>query len=336
MTLFITNSFDGHRTSYFRSIADFFEGDVSMVQFSYQRLNKIVRSESVFFVSIDDLRMAFILVAFVRAIMGLKTAGVLINPKNFTAIEISFSTKGVVRLIFYWMWRLLIATNSKVRIWSIVPFELSSVAKRVAHDCIIDPQFWDLSTESVDSVLDVSIEDYLLERGRKKSKGTFQSVVAYIGRVSESKGFSAFKELVIRSDERLIGLIVGKMEAHDVNVDFGDSRFHIYRGEACEQALLKGYKYADFIWCGYASDYDQMSGIYGRAVQLSKSVIVRRGSLIDLFSETMFEGAVNCRLLESDLDGTYRIWDFTGGEHSSLINAWRKDAAKKISAWCQE
>ena len=47
-----------------------------------------------------------------------------------------------------------------------------------------------------------------------------------------------------------------------------------------EAELRDFYASADVIWCVYAPDYDQASGILGRAMQLGLPVVVRKGSLI--------------------------------------------------------
>jgi hypothetical protein len=47
------------------------------------------------------------------------------------------------------------------------------------------------------------------------------------------------------------------------------------------------YRNADLVWSCYAPDYNQSSGIHGRAVQLGIPVVVRKGSYIDALGETL-------------------------------------------------
>jgi hypothetical protein len=51
--------------------------------------------------------------------------------------------------------------------------------------------------------------------------------------------------------------------------------------------LFALYGIADLVWSCYAPDYNQSSGIHGRAVQLGVPVVVRKGSYIDALSETL-------------------------------------------------
>src|ERR1700685_4165033 len=44
---------------------------------------------------------------------------------------------------------------------------------------------------------------------------------------------------------------------------------------------------ADLVWSCYAPDYNQSSGIHGRAVQLGIPVVVRRGSYIDALGKSL-------------------------------------------------
>lgn len=52
-----------------------------------------------------------------------------------------------------------------------------------------------------------------------------------------------------------------------------------------DEELLAFYANADLIWCAYSKDYDQASGILGRAVQLGIPAVVRKGSLIQKLCE---------------------------------------------------
>ena len=52
-----------------------------------------------------------------------------------------------------------------------------------------------------------------------------------------------------------------------------------------DEEMLDFYSRADLIWCVYAPDYDQASGILGRAMQLGIPVAVREGSLIERLCE---------------------------------------------------
>jgi hypothetical protein len=59
-------------------------------------------------------------------------------------------------------------------------------------------------------------------------------------------------------------------------------------GYACDrfisnEELFDLYACADLIWCCYAADYDQASGVFGRAIQLGIPVVVREGALIHKF-----------------------------------------------------
>jgi hypothetical protein len=92
------------------------------------------------------------------------------------------------------------------------------------------------------------------------------------------------------------------------------------------------YTVSSVIWACYAPDYDQASGIFGRALQLGVPVIVRRGSVIERFSSgltvpilalefgNMSQGAA---LLVQDAPP--RLSGQALNEHGRLIGSWREN-----------
>lgn len=47
-----------------------------------------------------------------------------------------------------------------------------------------------------------------------------------------------------------------------------------------DDEILRLYKVADLAWCCYAPDYDQASGVFGRALQTGVEPVVREGRVL--------------------------------------------------------
>ncbi len=97
------------------------------------------------------------------------------------------------------------------------------------------------------------------------------------------------------------------------------------------------YVVSDVIWSCYAPEYDQASGIFGRALQLGVPVIVRRGSLLHRFASGIRSPVLplefgdvsgGARLLTQDLPG--RLSGAELERHARLIGAWRSDFVQVV------
>lgn len=219
---------------------------------------------------------SYILLCVVRAAMGRRTAGILFRP-------LPLLEGGLLRLRVKRMLLGLVKRLPGVATLTILPFELEPGFARFASGWIYDPQYWDLHyPDAVDA--DRPIGAFAQEIRAAAAK---RRVVVAVGRQDEAKGFDMFSQLfAARADlrERWLfafgGRVVDRLVAPclDPFVAAGGQAKSEY---ISHDELLDLYAAADAVWCCYALDYDEASGVFGRAIQLGLPVIVRKGSLLE-------------------------------------------------------
>lgn len=118
-------------------------------------------------------------------------------------------------------------------------------------------------------------------------------VVLGIGMVGRHKGLDFFLAAAQAARGRNIRFVlVGDAR----RLEDGDrERFHAAGGllippPARDAEFVSYIRHADWIWCCYHPRNDKSSGIFGRALQLGKRSIVRRGSYLQPFQERFGSG----------------------------------------------
>lgn len=223
---------------------------------------------------IESAPVRFAITSLVRGLLARRTAGFLLRP--LPALQGQSLRLRLKRA----MLRLLRRTPG-VQVLTIVPFAIEPGLAGIAHGWIHDLQNWDLQLEA--EPLAAPAAQALTRDIRARANG--RRVCCAIGRQDRDKGFDRFAALYCDSASLREGTLFafgGK-----VSPELADSAraFAKRGGFALERfvsdAELAGlYAAADLVWCGYAPDYDQASGILGRALQLGIPVVARPGSVI--------------------------------------------------------
>lgn len=214
--------------------------------------------------------------AVVRTILGRPTAALLFRPLP-TLLGTGVRAK-VKRLILRF-----VSKFTKGQTLTILPFSLEPRFEEIATSWIYDPQFWDWQFPAA---VRFPIEGKLTERLHREALG--RRICVAFGRQDIDKGFDRFVELFQeRSDVRMEWLFAfgGKVDAR---LKEQLLQFQALGGAGTERfvtspELFEFYSCADLVWCAYHPNYDQASGIFGRAMQLGIPVVVRSGSLIHRF-----------------------------------------------------
>lgn len=265
---------DGHRGSYLSSLGNHLNGARS------RNLVRMLFSPiPLLFVTIEGSFGTYCFAALLRTLMGRRTAGLLLRPGP--AVNGRSFRLRLKRLILKLLRRL-----SQVQTLTILPFAVEPRFVEIADGWIYGPELWDLSLNE--------------RHGREMTEGALctdirraaagRRVCCAVGRQSKRKGFGWFTDLyakdsALRSSMLFAfgGNVSGEVAAHLANFEHAG-------GYACNRfitdaELLDLYAAADLIWCVYDADYDQASGILGRAAQLGVPVVVRRGSLVHQMCE---------------------------------------------------
>ncbi len=234
----------------------------------------LVDRRPILITAIEESLLLYAGLGLVRALLGRRTAGLLMRPLPTVAGR---STRLRTKR---WLLHLL-RRFARIQTLTILPFSLEPRFARIAHGWIHDPQFWDCYAE--DTPPSARQPGRLADAIRQAAAGRLTCCA--IGGQGVAKGFDLFAALwntdpALRS--RMLFAYGGVVdprqaaaaEAFAAQGGFARDRF------ISDEELFDLYAAADLIWCCYAPDYDQASGIFGRAMQLGIPMVVRKGSLI--------------------------------------------------------
>lgn len=222
-----------------------------------------------FFPMIEDNILQFAATAVVSSIRRRPCVGLLFRPSEcLRADRPKYLIKGL-------LFRCL-KSLPFVSILTILPFSVDNRFAQVATAWIHDPQLWDLDPGSARSERsELADEVTNAAQGRK-------TVVA-LGAQNRIKGFDYFARLWCEKPsvrEKFFFVAAGKVspESSAWSSTLSQSGGLVLDRHLSDEEFLGLYGAADLVWSCYAPDYNQASGIFGRAFQLQKQTIVREGS----------------------------------------------------------
>ena len=269
----ISRSDDGHRGQYMLFLAELF--DARRVGFSWRGA---LTRQPVLVSMIEESFGRYVVVAVLRAVLGRRTVGLLFRPRP--ALEGAgwrFATKR-------WVLRGLRALR-EVRTLTILPFSVEPGFAEIADGWIYDLQCWDLcGADGAGRPPQAAEEGALAAEMREVAAG--RHICCAVGRQDPAKGFGQFAALFTGSAQLRAGLLFvsgGKVapELTDAAEALAAAGGLVLNRFISDGELLDLYAAADLVWCVYLPQYDQASGILGRAMQLGLPVVVREGSLVE-------------------------------------------------------
>ena len=237
-------------------------------------LGVVIDPAPVLYPQIEAAPFQFAMAAVLRGMLGRRTVGFLLRP--LPALK-GKNPRLILKRIALWLLRRI----AGVQVLTIIPFAIEPQLDCIAAGWIHDLQNWDLQLEhrtappAADGALSREITD----------RAGGRPVCCAIGRQEIAKGFDRFAG-IYGDDEALRDQVLfafGGSVAPELKALAG--AFAAQGGFALDRfvsdaELLELYAAADLIWCVYAPDYDQASGVLGRAMQLGIPVAARRGSVI--------------------------------------------------------
>lgn len=218
---------------------------------------------------IEESFVSFAIVAIGRAVLGRSTTGLLFGGAGLVrrgGIKAAVKRSGL-RLLK----RLL-----QVTVLAITPFAVAPPLAALADEWIYDPQLWDVDRVEV-------MSSSLAEDVRTVAAG--RSIVAALGRQGLEKGFDRFARLWRAHPELREHCLFLSAGAVEEGLEADASAFEAAGGYlvnrfVSDDELMSLYGVSTLVWALYAPVYDQSSGIMGRAMQLGRPSVVRRGSQI--------------------------------------------------------
>lgn len=271
---YISRGDHGHRVEYDLLLT----GELEKQNIQLKRVEETYyaddKSHPFFFSMLDSHLGQFFLHSIWGSLTGRPTVGLFFRPAScFSSNSLKYRLK---RLAFRAVSRL-----KHVHVLGLVPFEASPSSSLVASDWIYDPQLWDLlffgfrGSEGVQA---------MREQLQQTAQG--RRLIIALGGQNQDKGFDYLVDLWCSSEplrRSCLFVVAGKVEAqsaHKVET-FVSHGGLIMNRRISDDELMNLYHCADVVWSCYSPDYDQASGIFGRAVQLGVPVAVRKESQLE-------------------------------------------------------
>jgi hypothetical protein len=262
---------DGHRRDYFRVLRRVLGGFVVSGPL-LQRLPVLLRARKLVCSTCDDYLSGFFLLSICRALLGRATLGLSIRTETI------FQRSGYAQQVKRSMFKFLKFVPN-VNVITFMPHWAEPRLAAYTGDWMYDPQYWDLPWLSAPrpGALATVFDEVRKVAGRRP-------VVASLGHQRRVKGVEYFMELYQPAEmrERFCFACIGPIWDVDRTLV---ARFRQAGGVFIDRQLrddeiLPIYALADVVWTCYRPDYDQSSGIFGRAIQLGKPTIVRNQSYL--------------------------------------------------------
>jgi hypothetical protein len=268
----------GHRRSYLDIFEGMFGLDILVGRSSIPMLFRLIRARSILFATLDDDVFSFIFVASVRSLFNKPTVALFLRAEK--CFESSKWHHFFKRITFSF-----IRNFRGLNIATITPFSSAPQYMKIANMGLYDPQYWDIYDDpdfnkSNSTSLSLMIENR--SNGRK--------VCCILGSLTSIKGLSFINETLEKYPKimgRIFFVFAGKSTAFESKImdSLKEKDTLVVDRFISNDEMSSAYTVADIIWCCYAPEYNQASGIFGRAIQLKKYVIVRENSIISQFSK---------------------------------------------------
>lgn len=239
----------------------------------------------VFFLTLEGSFGLYCFVCALRTLFWRRTVGLLLRPfpaLTGTSFRLRLNTSFRLRLK-----RSLLKGLRHlpcVHTFTILPFSIEYRFSDIADGWIYDPQIWDLTVEERATPGGPLCRDILMVANGRQ-------VCCAVGRQNTEKGFDAFTNIYVNFSalrDTMLFAFGGQVKTEGTGYlpAFSQAGGYVCNRFVTDAELLDIYAAADLIWCVYAPDYDQASGVLGRAAQLGIPVVVRRGSLVQRLCES--------------------------------------------------
>lgn len=271
---------DGHRVEYDRLFQHIFD-EMHMNYHFVQEARHAKNCKNILFYSMFDSKptrtFPALLRTITRSVLGRKTVGLFFRPGM--CLHANTFRQKIKKALFQFTSRL-----PHVSILTILPFDVCHDFSKIATNWIYDPQLWDLHylQEPMDSSPELARHITSVANGRR--------IVVALGEQNYAKGFDCMVDLWCSSwkiRKAFLFIVAGKVDIMSAKKSV---QFEVHGGlivnRRIENHELFGlYRITDIVWSCYSPEYDQASGIHGRAVQLGVPVIVRKDSYIEKLGE---------------------------------------------------
>lgn len=270
----IACSVEGHRAEYVSLMESMFSLTPFFVDLRGIRvILGVAFANKVLFSSIDDDVLGFMLICFLRSSIRKKTVGLFLRP-------LSCFDVGTRNFAKYTLFKFLKALPG-VSIFSIIPHAFDKRIAKVTNYWVHDPQMWDKFSNIFKFKSELSRELLTLAGDRK--------IICYLGRISKEKGVDILGDLISndkRLSQKFFVVVLGKpaTDSEDILSVLESSGAYVLPRLLTSDEMSSVYDVSTIVWACYAPNYNQASGVFGRAIQKGILTVVRKGALISKYS----------------------------------------------------
>lgn len=119
-----------------------------------------------------------------------------------------------------------------------------------------------------------------------------RKVMIFIGAGNRIKGFDAFAAEALAQRDSVLSVVAGRVapEKADEAQRLAAAGMIVEDRFVTDDEILSLYRVASFAWCRYAPEYDQASGVFGRALQTGVQPMVRESSVLERLEDWLRSG----------------------------------------------
>ncbi|MDB4178044.1 hypothetical protein N9797_01755 [Gammaproteobacteria bacterium] len=268
----------GHRESYLALFNKMFSLEIVTGRVNIATAIKLIRAKSLVFATLDDHMPSFIFIVFVRSLLNKSSAALFLrSEKCFESGAWYYSYKKVIFSI--------IKRFRALNILTITPFSSAPNYQKIANLGTYDPQYWDIYND-INQI--TSSRTTLSDSIKIHSNG--RDICCIMGSLISIKGLSFINNTILEYPEltkKISFIFAGRSPADDQDIieKLKQKDVLVIDRFITDLEMESVYNIADMIWCCYEPSYNQSSGIFGRAIQHRKDVIVRSNSILSNFCE---------------------------------------------------
>lgn len=265
---------------------------------------------TVFLPMLEEQTATFVLLALARALIGRRSVALMFRPRE--AIYSRSLPLRAKRLVLGWIKRM-----RDIQILTILPFQVDHRFSRVASGWIYDPQLWDADADCLARPGELTAE--------VKARASGRQVIIALGAQNAQKGFDYLSDIwgyAASLRETSFVVVAGKISERSQSAAdrLREAGAMIIDRFIDDSELQQLYAAADLVWSAYAPDYDQASGIFGRAVQAGLPTVVRSGAYLEQLAVALDHPVIAVP------------WDAPGRAGNSLAKRPSRREASEVSA----
>ncbi|KZY01808.1 MULTISPECIES: hypothetical protein [unclassified Sulfitobacter] len=316
----------GHRQEYQDLFASLFGLSPSTGRIGLTKLRSLVGARKLLFGTIDDDIVSFFLVALLRALLFRRTVGLFLRPH--ACLQSQALSAKAKRIAFSFMRRV-----NPVSVFAIIPFSIAPEYATVTDDGLVDPQLWDM-TDASKGEIDAEFSERIAAEARCRR------VLAFVGTAAEIKGIGLLRDMMADPNwpsEKILVVVAGRFpDENGVSVEELQGLGALVLPRFISDSELRTlYAKSEFIWTCYQPNYDQASGVFGRAVQSGRIPVVRSQSLIAHFASQIGTPTVELDWTAKPHDNASLLVGYNALQTEGLaldqeIMGWKKDFISKI------